>query len=130
MRETMPSAVVGSSAWVPDRVLPDCTVSRLPSWPSSASRLALDVWAMPSTPTMAAMPMLIPSADSAARTRRLRSPRLPTRTRSRPVSREAPVLRTGRRITDNPPVFDLDAPFHGGGHLEVVRDDHDGRALL
>ena len=37
--------------------------------------------------------------------------------------------RAGRRVTDDPPVSDLDAPLHGGGHLEVVGDDHDGRAL-
>ena len=83
MRDTMPSAVAGSSVGWPKAVLPGCTVIRLPSWPSSFSRPDFDDWEMPSTPTMAAMPMLIPSADSDARTRRLRSPRLPTRSRSR-----------------------------------------------
>ena len=60
------------------------TVMRFPSCPSSFSRPDFEDWEMPSTPTMAAMPMLMPSADSDARTRRLRSPRLPTRNRSRP----------------------------------------------
>ena len=90
----MPSAVVGSSVCCPKALWPACTVSRLPSWPSSASRPDLEDWEMPSTPTMAAMPMLIPRADSKARTRRLRSPRLPTRSRSRRDSRD-PALVSG-----------------------------------
>src|SRR5580692_10006654 len=147
MRDTMPSDMVGSSVGWPKAVLWGCTVSRLPSWPSSFSRPVFDDWEMPSTPTMAAMPMLMPSADSAARTRRLRSPRLPTRSRSRPVSREAPVSweapapaagragqgrprsGSGRCITEDPPVSDLDAPLHGRGHVVVVGDDHDGRSV-
>src|SRR5580700_11241251 len=130
MRDTMPSAVTGSSVGWPKPVLCGCTVIKLPSWPSSFSRPVFDDWEMPSTPTMAAMPMLIPRADSTARTRLLRNPRLPIRNRSWPVSRDPPASRTGRRITDDPPVFDLDAPLHGGGHLEVVGDDDDGRALV
>src|SRR5579872_5304035 len=130
MRATIPSDVVGSSVGCPKTLLPGCTVSRLPSCPSSFRRPDFDDWEMPSTPTMAAMPMLMPSADRRARTRRLRSPRLPTRIRSRRDSREPPPSRGGRRITEDPPVSDLDTPLHGGGHLEVVGDDHDGRALL
>src|ERR1700678_3803527 len=84
---------------------------------------------MPSTPTMAAMPMLMPSADSAARTRRLRNPRLATPSRSRRESRDLPLSGTGRRITDDPPVSDLDVPFHGGGDVGVVGDDHDRGAV-
>src|ERR1700722_11282016 len=141
MRDTMPSAVTGSSADWPRPVLWGCTLIRLPSWPSSFSRPVLDDWEMPSTPTMAAMPMLMPSADSAARPRRLRSPRLPTRSRSRPDSREAPAPAAGRAgrgrprsgsgrcITEDPPVSDLDAPLHGRGHVVVVGDDHDGRSV-
>src|SRR5580693_74680 len=129
MRDTMPSAVTGSSVGWPKPVLCGCTVRRLPSWPSSLSRPVLEDWEMPSTPTMTAMPMLMPSADSAARTRRLRSPRLPTRIRSRRDSREAPVSCAGRRITDDPPVPDLDAPLHGRGHLVVVGYHHDGGAV-
>src|SRR5579859_5162101 len=141
MREIMPSAVTGSSAGWPRPVFWTCTLIRLPSWPSSFSRPVLDDWEMPSTPTMAAMPMLMPSADSAARTRRLRSPRLPTRSRSRRDSREPPapaagragrgrpLSRAGRCITDDPPVSDLDMPLHGRGHVVVVRDDHDGGAV-
>src|SRR5579859_442332 len=141
MRETMPSAVTGSSADWPRPVFWGCTLIRLPSWPSSFSRPVFEDWEMPSTPTMAAMPMLMPSADSAARTRRLRSPRLPTRSRSRPDSREAPAPAAGRAgrgrprsgsgrcITEDPPVSDLDAPLHGRGHVVVVGDDHDGRSV-
>src|ERR1700722_18698997 len=126
----MPSAVTGSSAGWPRPGFWACTLIRLPSWPSSLSRPVFDDWEMPSTPTMAAIPMLMPSADSNARTRRLRNPRLPTRSRSRRDSLEPPPASlASRRITDDPPVFDLDASFHGGGHLEIVRDDHDGRAL-
>src|SRR6202034_375152 len=130
MRDTMPSAVVGSSVGCPKAVLCGCTVRRLPSWPNSCSRPAFDDWEMPRTPTMAAMPMLMPSADSAARTRRLRSPRLPTRSRSAAVSREAPGSRTRARITDDHPVTDLDARVGGGGHTGVVGDDHDRGAAL
>jgi len=60
---------------------------------------------------MAAMPMLIPRADSKARARRLRSPRLPTRRRSRQDSRIRRRQEPGRRVTDDLPVSDLDAPF-------------------
>src|SRR5580698_3540648 len=123
MRDTMPSAVVGSSVCCPRAVLWGCTLIRLPSWPSSFKRPVFDDWEMPSTPTMAAMPMLMPRADSSARTRRLRSPRLPTRRRSRRDSLEPPASGAGRRITDDPPVSDLDAPLHGGGHLVVMGDD-------
>src|SRR5580704_6165865 len=141
MRETIPSDVTGSSVCCPKAVLWGCAVRRLPSWPSSVSRPVFDDWEMPSTPTMAAMPMLMPSADSVARTRRLRSPRLPTRSRSRRDSREPPAAaaaragrepllsRAGRCITDDPPVSDLDAPLHGRGHVVVVGDDHDGGAV-
>src|SRR5580658_3538955 len=135
----MPSAVMGSSAGWPRPGFWACTLIRLPSWPSSFSRPVLDDWEMPSTPTMAAMPMLMPSADNIARTRRLRSPRAPTRSRSRPDSREPPAAgragrgralsRAGRRITDDPPVSDFDAPLHGRGHVVIVGDDHDGGAV-
>src|SRR5579864_7875236 len=84
---------------------------------------------MPSTPTIAAMPMLIPRADNDARIRRLRSPKLPTRSRSRRDSREPSGSRAGRRITDDPPVSDLDAALHGGGNAEVVGDDNDRGAV-
>src|ERR1700722_10828128 len=132
----MPSAMTGSSAGWASPGFWACTLIRLPSWPSSFSRPVLDDWEMPSTPTMAAMPMPMPSADSVARTRRLRSPRLLTRSRSRRDSREAPAAgrgralsRTGRCITDDPPVSDLDAPLHGRGHVGVMGDDHDGGAV-
>ena len=93
-RDTVPSAVTGSSVAWPATVLPGCTVIRLPSPPSSFTRPDFDDWEMPRTPTMAAMPMLIPSADNDARTLRLRSPRLPSRSRSARDSRECRVLVT------------------------------------
>src|SRR5579872_1497547 len=129
MRATIPSDVVGSSVGCPKTLLPGCTVSRLPSCPSSFRRPDFDDWEMPSTPTMAAMPMLIPRADSAARTRRLRKPRLPSRARSRRDRQDPPMSRAGRRIADDPPVPDHDPAIHCGGHREIVGDDHDGRPL-
>jgi hypothetical protein len=42
-------------------------------WPSSFGRPVLDDWEMPRIPRMAAMPMLMPSADSPARTLRWRA---------------------------------------------------------
>src|SRR5579862_1297320 len=131
-RDTIPSAVVGSSVCCPRPVFAGCTVRRLPSWPSSLKSPDFDDVEMPSTPTMAAMPMLMPSAERDARSRRLRSPRLPTRTRSRRESREPPasVSPTRLRIADDPPVLDHDAPVHRGGDVVVVGDDDDGRALL
>src|SRR5258708_20841077 len=91
----------------------------------------LDDWEMRSTPKMAAMRMLMPSADSKARTRRLRSPRLATRSRSRPDSRDPPVLvsRADWRVTEDPSVADLDAPAGGRGDVAVVGDDPDGGAV-
>src|SRR3984893_12253051 len=122
----MPSAVTGSSDCWPNALWPACTLSRLPRRPSSASKPDLDDWEMPSTPTMAAMPMLMPSADKDDRTRRLRRPRLPTRTRSRRDSRDAPAVASRRRIAPDLPVADLEPAIHRRGHLVVVGDHHDG----
>jgi hypothetical protein len=59
------------------------TVSRfVPSLSISASRPACEEEERPSTATIAATPMAIPRADSAARTRRVRRPTLATRARS------------------------------------------------
>ena len=84
MRRSMVSAVVGKAASsFPMKPPPASTTSRLvPSLSSAWSRLALDDSEMPSTDTMAAMPMAMPSADSEARSRRLRSPMDATRSRS------------------------------------------------
>jgi hypothetical protein len=88
MRRIIGTAVVGSSAFSPVRLCPGVTVSRLvPSRSSSASSCALLDWEMPSTATMAAMPMAIPRADSAARSRRVRRPVPATPRRSRGRSR-------------------------------------------
>src|SRR5487761_1053765 len=102
---------------------------------------------MPSTPTIEAMPMPMPSADSRARTRRDRRPRVAARSRSRRVSRDRPGSRDSRgrrtargcvsmtrlpgaaRVTEDPPVADLDVPVHGGGDVAVVGDDDDGGAV-
>ena len=72
---------------------------------------------MPSTPTMAAMPMLMPSADSAARTRPAAQPQAADAQQVGPASRRRGAAagvgawsRTGRRVTEDPPVADLDAP--------------------
>src|SRR5580693_3860416 len=129
IRETMPSAVAGSSACWPEAVLAGCTVSRLASWPSSASSPDSEELEMPSTPTMAAMPMLMPSADSPARTRRVRSPRLATRSRSRPVSRDPSASRARCSVMDDLSVADLDPPVHRAGDVPVVGDDGDGGAV-
>ena len=136
MRDTMPSAVVGSSVCWPKAVLLGCTVSRLPSRPSSSSSPDLEDWEMPSTPTMAAMPMLMPSADSrcphppAAQAQAAHPEQVPAgQPGARPRPRRSHVGRVGR-VTADPPVADLDAAVHGGGHVQVVGDDHDGGALL
>jgi hypothetical protein len=75
-RAIMPGAAPASSAMPPLRSWPSWTVSRLvpralisaisPSW-EEADR--------PSTATMAATPIVMPSADSAARSRRVARPR-------------------------------------------------------
>ena len=77
MREIIPGAASGSSAVCPNKVCPFWTVSRLvPSLSIWASRPACDEEERPRTATIAATPMAIPSADSAARIRRVRRPTL------------------------------------------------------
>ena len=74
----------------------DCTTSRLvPRRSSSESRSARDESEMPSTATIAAMPMAMPRPESAARSRRVRRPMLPTRRRSRGCSRDGFERRAG-----------------------------------
>ena len=85
----------------------------MPSRSSEDSRSLRDDSEMPSTATIAAMPMAMPSADSAARRRRLRSPTDATRKRSPgcsalrgsgcgAVRHDAPVERQDRHAA--PPV--------------------------
>jgi len=70
------NAVVGSgsAAGEPSKLCPALTVTRLPSAPSWASRLARDEAEMPSTATAAAIPIAMPRPDSAVRSLRARSP--------------------------------------------------------
>ena len=75
IREIMPGAATGSSAVSPPRVCPLATVSRLvPSLLISFSSPAWEEDDSPSTATIAATPMAMPSADRAARSLRVRMP--------------------------------------------------------
>src|SRR5258707_1852106 len=79
----IPGAALGSSAVPPNGFLPLATVSRLvPSLLISASSPADDDADRPSTATMAATPIAIPSADSPARSLRVRRPTPARRARS------------------------------------------------
>ena len=80
MRPIMAGAASGSLAGWPNSVWPLVTVSRfVPSRSISASRPACDEDDRPSTATMAAIPIAMPSAESTARIRRVRNPTLATR---------------------------------------------------
>src|SRR5580704_3682201 len=149
----MAAAAVGSSAVWPERFWPLVTVSRfVPSWLISASSPWEDDDDRPSTATIAATPMAMPRADSAARSRRVRSPTLATRARSagrsldgvrvmavvtaEPSSSLAWLLGDARSwpcflrgVADDAPVEHLDPAGHAGGEGVVVRDDHDGGAV-
>ena len=82
-RPIIPGAASGSSAGWPARFVPLVTVSRLvPSLAISASSPAWEELARPSTATIAATPIPIPSADSPARSLRVRSPTLASPARS------------------------------------------------
>src|SRR3989442_5803421 len=123
-------AAVGSFASPPLNCRPFCTVSRLvPRRSIWASRsLWLDC-VIPSTPTMAATPMLIPSAESAARNRRMRSPRLASASRSLAARRDASRIRGLPGVAFDAPIHELDATIHGAGHHRAVGDDDYGRAI-
>src|SRR5579871_3903799 len=155
MRRIMGGAASGSSSLLPRMPVPLVTVSRLvPSLSISASSPACDDADSPSTATIAATPMAMPSADNAARNRRVRTPTLATRATSAGRSRAgastastsvvtdalraagdmtkgnmtAAVIRwrgLRRRIGHNPPVADVDAPGKVAGHVTVVGDHHD-----
>src|ERR1700691_6307126 len=107
---------------------PLVTVSRLvPSWLISASSAAWEEAARPRTATIAATPIAMPTADSAARSLRVRSPMLASRARSPGRSR------AGAGVGDHAPVEHLDAPPCPGGDRVVVGDDDDrgpGRVQL
>src|SRR5579875_581030 len=88
MRAIIAGAASGSSAVLPAKLWPLVTVSRfLPSLSISSSSPAWLEADRPSTATIAATPIAIPSAGSAARARRVRRPTLATRARSDARSR-------------------------------------------
>src|SRR5439155_993038 len=75
MRAIARGALAGSVASPPPRCWPGATVSRLvPRRSRRASRPAREDSDSPSTATMLAIPIATPSAESAARSRRMRSP--------------------------------------------------------
>ena len=97
----MPGEASGSSAVWPVMVCPLVAVSRLvPSLAISASSPAWEEAARPSTATIAATPIAMPSADSAARSLRVRSPMLASPARSPGRSRAAggAAARPGARV--------------------------------
>src|ERR1700733_14061896 len=88
MRPIIAGATSGSWAVLPAKLWPLVTVSRfVPSLSISSSSPAWLEADRPSTATIAATPIAIPSAESAARSRRVRSPTLATRARSEARSR-------------------------------------------
>ena len=83
MRPIMAGAALGSSAVPPVRVWPFSTTSRLvPSEEISFKSPAEAEEESPRTATMAATPMAMPSADSPARSLRVRNPTVERRPRS------------------------------------------------
>ena len=97
MRPIMPGDAKGSSAVVPKRLWPLVTVNRfVPSWLISDKSPDSDEADRPRTATIAATPMAIPSAESPARSFRVRSPTNARRARSA-VRRCAPSVFTAPR---------------------------------
>jgi hypothetical protein len=83
MPPIMAGAALGSSAFWPERVWPFWTTSRLvPRAEISLSKPADAEDESPKTATMAATPMAMPSAESPARTLRVRNPTVEMRPRS------------------------------------------------
>src|SRR3989475_1444024 len=78
---------------------------------------------------MAATPMRMPSAESAARSRRMRSPRLASASRSPAARRDASRTRWLRGVAFDAAVHELDASIHGAGHHRAVGDDDYRRAI-
>src|SRR5437879_5828565 len=140
MRPTIAGAASGSSSLLPRTPVPLETVSRLvPSLSISASSPACDDADRPSTATMAATPIAIPSAERAARSRRVRTPTLATRATSDRRSRAGvsvsaltdTLLAVGRMrgVGDDAAVQDLDAPREARREVVVVRYDAHGGAV-
>jgi hypothetical protein len=81
-------ALLGRVASSPKKLSPGATVSRfVPSRSRRSSKFVFEDCEMPSTATIEAIPIAMPSAESAARRRRVRSPIEASRTRSRGSSR-------------------------------------------
>src|SRR6266568_3471698 len=141
MRPSMALARVGSSASWLWSDWPLVTVSRLvPSRSIWASRSAWLERVMPSTETIAAMPIAMPSADSPARSGRARRPTVPTGRRSAGRNRDLGVAGDALRtrpmgtafrsgVGHDMPVAQLDLAGHGGGDQGVVGDHYQGDAL-
>jgi hypothetical protein len=88
IRPTIDSESIGSSASPPVIVDPGETLSRLvPSAASVRSSSAREDEEMPTTATIAAIPIAMPSADRKARIGRVRRPTAPTLSTSRGPSR-------------------------------------------
>src|ERR1017187_8001503 len=88
----MPLAPAGSSTSWPEMLCPLTTVSRfVPSWSILASSADSLDRVMPSTLTTAAIPTARASADSAARSLRVRSPMVAVGSQSTPRSRAGPL---------------------------------------
>src|SRR5262250_1747941 len=106
----------------------------VPSWFSWAKRLDWLERVMPRMPTIAPTPMAMPRPDRVARSRRLRSPSVPTLSRSPARNRDsAGVLGMWVRLAgvgDDPAVADFDPAAAGGGDRGVMGDDHDRDALV
>ncbi len=90
MREIIPGEALGSWAVPPVSDCPFCAVSRLvPRAEISASSPAWEEDDNPSTATIAATPIAMPSADSDARSLRVRRPTAASRARSAGCNRAA-----------------------------------------
>ena len=92
-----------STALLPRKSVPGETVSRfVPSASISAIRFACAEEETPTTATIAPMPIAIPSAESAARSLRVRRPCSATPNSSRGGSRARPTSSASRRVEDRP----------------------------
>ena len=124
----------------PSKFWPGVTVSRfVPSASIVASRFAWLEAETPTTATIAPIPIAIPSADSAARSRRVRRPcsatpsssrggRRAASKRSRPGSAAAAVL-ISAVVADDLAVAHLDPPGKRRGDVVIVGDQHQRRAV-
>ena len=130
IRRIIPTASGDRVAGSPVTDLPASIVSRfVPSRSSWSRRSARDEPEIPVTPTIAAIPIAIPSADRLERTRRIRRPRNPSpsasrRRRSAAGRSRRPLARSRR----DPAVEDPDPTRRGRGHGLAVGDDRDRRA--